>query len=108
MADSSYDADTDEESIADSNYQTDIVNCICGFNEEENLIIQVSRLSAGHLYRMFCHSILVFIFFRNLTLNRIQYVLVGQEMLLSNLYQKYLFGKNETRIVFQCCYFIKV
>ena len=47
MADSSYDADTDEESIADSNYQTDIVNCICGFNEEENLIIQVSIPSAS-------------------------------------------------------------
>ena len=36
-----YDADSDEESIADSTYQTEIVNCKCGFNEEDSLMIQV-------------------------------------------------------------------
>lgn len=37
-----YEADTDEEFGEGSSYQSEVVNCICGYNEEDDLMIQVS------------------------------------------------------------------
>lgn len=40
-----YEADTDEEEGGDgASYQTEVVNCSCGFNEEDGLMIQVCIL----------------------------------------------------------------
>ena len=40
-AEADYEVDTDEEEDDDSSYQTEVVNCSCGFNEEDGLMIQV-------------------------------------------------------------------
>lgn len=37
-----FEAETDEEEEDDGSYQTEVVNCSCGFNEEDGLMIQVS------------------------------------------------------------------